>query len=663
MTEPRQGEVFGAATPASGLDHGPLFDLVNDGILVQDADTGAILDANRRAEQMFGLTRDELRASDFEHLSEGLPPYTQRDAMEIVRRAAHGPPQLFEWRARRSSGELFWVEVNLSRVRLSGADRLLAVVRDVSERKRAEAALHELEDRARQRTEELRQQEAFATRILASSLNGIYVVDVAAGQHVFVNARYTQLTGYTLEDLRAHAGELVATLFHPDDCARVQAHLAALARADDGEVLDIEYRFRVRDGRWISCFSRETPFSRTPDGRVRELIGTFVDVTELRHAQESARESEALYRSLFEAMTEGFALLEVICHPDGRATDARILEVNPAFERATGISREKVVGRLLGEVAPRESAYWLETYGAVALSGAPAHVELRSTVGARDFEVYAFAPRPRQLALLLVDVTGRKRIEQELRDADRRKNEFLGVLSHELRNPLAPIRNAIYLLAHAPADSEQAARARHVLGRQTEHLTRLVDDLLDVTRISRGKIALRRARVDARELVLRTCEDHRSVFEQSGVELRTELPADAVWIEADPMRLGQVVGNILQNAVKFTPVGGRVVVAAAPAAGRLELRVRDTGVGIEPDHVERMFQPFEQADRTLARSAGGLGLGLALVKGLVELHGGTVTARSEGLGRGTEVVVTLPLASSESAPSTSPIEATLGPPP
>ena len=239
--------------------------------------------------------------------------------------------------------------------------------------------------------------------------------------------------------------------------------------------------------------------------------------------------------------------------------------------------------------------------------------------------------------------------KERLEYADRRKDEFLAMLSHELRNPLAPIRNSIYLLEHAAPGSEKAARSKEVLRRQAEHLTRLVDDLLDVTRISRGKVELQRRHVDLREIVRKTTDDLRSEFDQSGVALHVEHSVGPVWVEADTTRVAQVLGNLLHNAVKFTPARGSVNVSVAASGGRAELSVRDDGIGIEPGQVDRMFEPFAQADHGIARSKGGLGLGLALVRGLVELHGGSVRAHSDGLGHGAEFLVTLPLTAPEAA--------------
>ncbi|HET6412852.1 MAG TPA: GAF domain-containing protein [Anaeromyxobacter sp.] len=233
--------------------------------------------------------------------------------------------------------------------------------------------------------------------------------------------------------------------------------------------------------------------------------------------------------------------------------------------------------------------------------------------------------------------------EHSLREADRRKDEFLAMLSHELRNPLAPIRNAAYILEQSEPGSEQAERARGVLRRQSEHLTRLVDDLLDVTRITRGKIALQRSRIDLREVVGRAAEDFRATMAERGIAFGIALPDASVWADVDPTRVNQVVTNLLQNAAKFGGRGDEVQVSLGAEGTRAEIRVRDTGAGIEPSLLPLVFEPFVQGERTLDRSEGGLGLGLALVKGIVQLHDGEVRAQSAGIGKGAEFVIHLPL--------------------
>ena len=231
----------------------------------------------------------------------------------------------------------------------------------------------------------------------------------------------------------------------------------------------------------------------------------------------------------------------------------------------------------------------------------------------------------------------------QLVEADRRKNEFLAVLSHELRNPLAPIKNSLYILDRAAPGGEQARRALGVIDRQATQLSNLVNDLLDVTRITQNKIRLQKQRLDLNEFVHRALEDNRSFFERNEVRLSCDLAAAPVLVSADPTRIAQMVGNLLQNAAKFTPRGGHAHVSVAAESGEAVIRVVDNGIGMAPDTVARLFQPFMQADQALDRSKGGLGLGLALAKSLVELHAGSIHAQSDGLGKGAAFVVRLPL--------------------
>jgi PAS domain S-box-containing protein len=254
--------------------------------------------------------------------------------------------------------------------------------------------------------------------------------------------------------------------------------------------------------------------------------------------------------------------------------------------------------------------------------------------------------RKRAEAQLHASVAAREQLVDELREADRRKNDFIAVLSHELRNPLSAIRNRLLVLDRIGSGTEPARRTIDIVDRQLTQLSRLVDDLLDISRITQNKIHLRRTPLDLNQLVRAVIDDYQGLFASHGVRLQGFFAESPVIVDGDPARLTQVVGNLLHNAVKFTPSGGRtdVSLAADVGAGRVVLRVADTGAGMEPTMIDRVFLPFAQADRTLARSSGGLGLGLTLVKTLVELHGGDIGVRSEGLGRGTEFVVHLPLA-------------------
>ena len=237
----------------------------------------------------------------------------------------------------------------------------------------------------------------------------------------------------------------------------------------------------------------------------------------------------------------------------------------------------------------------------------------------------------------------REKMALQLQDASRRKDQFIAMLAHELQNPLAPIRNAAILLQTSADDPKTIRKIQDILDRQTKHMIHLVDDLIDVSRITQGKITLKKERFDFAALIRQVMSDFRERFEAAGILPHSSLPSGPVWVNGDSARLTQVIENLLGNAIKFTDQGGTVTVTLEAGGGQAVLDVADTGVGIEPDVLPRLFEPFEQADRSLARSQGGLGLGLALVRGLVEQHGGQAQATSAGLNKGSKVTIRLPV--------------------
>jgi signal transduction histidine kinase/ActR/RegA family two-component response regulator len=250
---------------------------------------------------------------------------------------------------------------------------------------------------------------------------------------------------------------------------------------------------------------------------------------------------------------------------------------------------------------------------------------------------------PPQFTAYLRDITERKRTEAALREADRRKDEFLATLAHELRNPLAPLRNAVQILKMPRLDPSMVERSREMMERQVQHLVRLVDDLLDVSRVMGGKIVLRKERVELASVVARAVETVQPLIEAQGHELTSSMPPESLPLNADPVRLAQVVGNLLTNAAKYTEANGRIWLTAQREGEEVVLRVRDSGIGIGPDMLPHIFELFVQVDHAATRSQGGLGIGLTLVKNLVEMLNGTVEAHSEGLGKGSDFVVRLPL--------------------
>ncbi len=447
------------------------------------------------------------------------------------------------------------------------------------------------------------------------------------------------------------------------DPAKAAKLAVPLTERIDADLCDL-LGFQARDGfagvpvigkrgvMGILAVYRQGPDARDL-ARGDELISAFADqaAIALDNAERvrRVRDEEALRRSeqRLRALADSIPQLAWTARQDGY-----IDWYNRRWYEYTGTTPEQMVGWGWQSVHdPAALPVVLRRWKASIAAGAAFEMEfpLRGADGTfRRFLTRAFPLKDpegnvEQWFGTNTDVTELVQAQEALREADRRKNEFLAILSHELRNPLAPIRNSIYLLERAAPGSAQAARSKEVIRRQTMHLTRLVDDLLDVTRISHGKIELRRTRVDLRDVVRKTTDDLRSLFEESEVELRVEHFVGPVWVDADPTRIIQVLGNLLQNAVKFTPPPGTVTVGISLGEQRAEISVRDTGLGMEPHEVERMFEPFAQADHDLARTKGGLGLGLALVRGLVELHGGSVRARSGGIGKGTEFVFNLPL--------------------
>jgi len=394
------------------------------------------------------------------------------------------------------------------------------------------------------------------------------------------------------------------------------------------------------DGSLLNLAVNTTPV--LTDGKVTGSISFGRDITEHKRAELELRQSEEKYKLLVESTHTGY----VIVDPEGTVLDA-----NQEYVRLTGQrDLEDILGRNVVEwTAPADRERNAAEVRKCFERGSVRHLEIdyinpegKTTPVEVDATVLR-TPTSVSLLTLCRDITEHRRVRELLEQADRRKDEFLAVLSHELRNPLMPIRSSLFVLEWAAPGSEQAGRALRVIGRQVTHLARLVDDLLDVTRIVRGKLTLQTERLDFVHLVALAIEDHQVVFSEYGIELETRLSSRPLWLAGDPVRLAQVVGNLLQNAAKFTPRGGRASVAVDREGSMAVLRVSDGGVGMEPAMLGRIFEPFTQVEQALDRGPGGLGLGLALVRGLVALHHGEVTAASEGPGRGAEFTVRLPL--------------------
>jgi PAS domain S-box-containing protein len=518
---------------------------------------------------------------------------------------------------------------------------IVAFFRDVTAQKRAEQAVGEA----------LRAADGERARlaaVLEAMPAGVAIVDVNGAVLQF-NEAFVRIWGSppptaTVGDYREWRGWWVDTGEPLAATDWAMARALSGGQVVPGDVVEIE-KF---DGSGRTTIVNAAAPIRDGAGRIVGGVVAEVDISAQARAEDALRRSEVMLEAFFEASP---GILNIV-----EEEGFRYVKADPTTPTYFGLTRETIVGKALAELAPG----FVERFGSmlqrVIDTGQPElNREVMNADPNRPGETthwrasYFPVPLPggkRGVGVMGVEITDLKKAETALREADRRKDEFLGVLSHELRNPLAPIRNALWILERADPAGQQARRAREVAARQVAHLTRLVDDLLDVTRIARGKVELRRADLDLGALARRTADDYHGVMQGRGFEFTLDVPLDPVVVNGDKTRLAQVLGNLLDNAAKFTPAGGRVTLTVGVDGASAVIRVRDTGAGLEPDMLEAAFEPFTQGKQTLARSEGGLGLGLALVKGIVALHGGEVTVGSAGAGTGAEFLVRLPLVAS-----------------
>lgn len=369
-----------------------------------------------------------------------------------------------------------------------------------------------------------------------------------------------------------------------------------------------------------------------------------------------AGSDEDRYRNLFESIDEGFVVYELLYDANGEVADLLFLEVNPAFEEHTGL--RDAVGKTVLELEPNPDKRWLLRYDNVVKTGVPLHF-LRH-VRSMDywFEVSANrlgGPGSRKVAVLLNNITSRKRSEETLRrlavelaEADRRKSEFLATLAHELRNPLAPLRNGLQVMRMSVSKPDVLERTRAMMERQVNVMVHLIDDLLDIARISTGKVELKKERVELSTVVSRAVETSQPLIDACNHQLTVELPDEDLQLDADPIRIAQVLSNLLNNAAKYTDSGGLIKLAVRRDGEEVVISVMDNGIGIPTAWLSSVFDMFRQVGRHIDHAQGGLGIGLTVVRGLVTLHGGSVSASSPGPGQGSTFVVRLPLAARKS---------------
>ncbi|MBA3313331.1 MAG: PAS domain S-box protein [Planctomycetaceae bacterium] len=462
-----------------------------------------------------------------------------------------------------------------------------------------------------------------------------------------------RIKGYRADEI---IGKHFSAFYPPEESG--QADVGLRTAAETGHFDAEGWRVRKDGQRFWGSVSLTAVRDET--GEVSGFIEITRDLTERKLAEERLRTNDLKFQLLMAGVQE-YAIF--LMDPEGRVTDW-----NAAAERVLGYKADEIVGQSFavfftpeegepGGVAERE----LRLAASVGRASDDRwHVRkdgthfwangLTSALRDEDGSLKGFAK-------VLSDRTERKRFEEELRakadaleEADRRKNEFLAMLAHELRNPLSPIASAVALLEHSESLGEEERSAIGIADRQVKKLTRLINDLMDVSRITSGKVHLNRERIDLRDVLRGVVAAAKPGIDEHGHTLVVSLPEHPLWLSADATRLEQVFENLLGNATKYTPHGGRIEVAVARQDGTAVVAVRDNGVGIAPELLPMVFDLFTQADRSLDRSQGGLGIGLTIVKTLVEMHDGQVEATTGGLGKGSEFAVKLPLLAVRSTP-------------
>ncbi|MBC8087531.1 MAG: PAS domain S-box protein [Phycisphaerae bacterium] len=610
--------------------------------ITENATTAIFMtDANRRctfanpaAEAMTGYTADELIGHVLHDRIHYLRPDGSRYPAEecTLDRALPDGNQIrnHEELFVRKDGTFFPVVCSVSLINAGGDPAGLVVeVRDVTHEQQAARAVAESQARFRQ---------------LAESIPQLTWMAHPDGNIFWYNQRWYDYTGTTLEEMRdwgwkeVHDPEVLPVVMD-----RWQSSLAS------GASFDMVFPIRAADGSYRPFLTRVNPF-RDEQGKIILWFGTNTDVSAEHDRAESLRRRQRELQTLADNSPDILTRFD---------RNHRHVFVNSAVERATGLPAHQFIGRTNRELGmpAAQCDLWERTIDRVFETGREQSVdfEFDSPTG-RQYFVGRFVPElgangEIQYALGFTrDRTTERLAENAVQDANRRKDEFLATLAHELRNPLAPLRNGLEILRLTHSADSRAVQVRDIMERQVTTMTRLIDDLLDISRISLGKVELKRATVEISSVLDAAVEVSRPTLLAAQHQLDIDVPDKTLLLHADSTRVAQVIGNLLHNAAKYTPERGRITLSAHAVGNEVVIRVSDNGIGIPGDMLTRVFEMFTQIAHSSTKAQGGLGIGLALVRQLVEMHGGSVSAESEGAGKGSTFTVRLPRAGRDEVP-------------
>jgi PAS domain S-box-containing protein len=613
----RRAEAAAAALATSEQRFRAFMEYTPDSVLMKD-EAGRYVFLNPAAERLIGADAARWRGkTDLELLPENVARIIRRRDEEVL---AADAPRSYEL-ALPGEGGARHISSTKFTLRDSAGRRFIgSISSDVTENKRAERALEE----ARKQVQVVADTMPAAVNLCSRDL-----------KYVWVNRLCAQWIGRAPGDI---VGRSIAEIAGHEAFAAMHPYIQRVLAGEH-----VRYERLVAYGgfgeRWVSVLFAPVVGD---GGQVDGWVSVISDIDERKKIEEALRNAQEQLRIVMDTVPAAIVWTD---------RDLRLRWTNANYARWFGVAPERLPGMAVGQLIGTHGIAAIKPYVERVLRGEQVHYERLAdvpTLGRRWISA-VFTPTydaDGQIdgwVTIATDIHDRKLAEDALREADRRKDEFLAILAHELRNPLAPIRNAVAVLARKGGDDPELTWGRGVIERQVAQMTRLIDDLLDIERISRGKLLLRKERVALERVVDLALETARPQINAAGHRLSVVLPTEPVLLEADPTRLAQVFANLLINAAKYTEQRGTISVTASLEAGKVSVSVEDNGIGFGPELASQLFKPFSQLAAGSTRSIGGLGIGLSLVHGIVALHGGGVEAHSDGAGRGSRFTVQLPV--------------------
>ena len=644
VTERRRAET---ALRESEKKYRAIVDNAIDGIF-QSTPDGRFINVNPAMARMYGYESPEEMTRKVTDISTQLYVDPNKRNELQSRLAAENNLIGFEYQSYRKDGTTFWAALNAHAVRDADGNVLYyeGTAEDITTRKMT--------------IEKLRERQHFIETVLDAEPGTVYIFDLHENRNVFVNRNWLVNYGYSVEETQ-NADNFLADIIHTQDLPRVIEHHNRIRSAqDDKSTFEVEYRIRRKDGDWRWVQSRDTVFTRNEAGDVTQILGILQDITERKQRRDALRESERKYRLLFENMTSGFAVHKMVYDDQGKPVDYRYLEVNPAFEKLTGVPAKALLGKTVKEVMPNTEDYWVEIFGRVAMTGEPiAYTNFARELG-KYYDTYVFSPEKDTFAVVFNDITEKimaqeeiqklnaelKQRVRELEDSNAELTQFTYTVSHDLKSPLVTINGFLgYLEQDASSGNmERLKKDTQRIQEATNKMHALLTELLELSRI--GRMMNEPKDIPFLDLVNDALDIVHGQLEARRVTVRTQpnLPI----VHGDRQRLIEFLQNLLDNAAKYMGEQPDPLIEIGQNGeenGKPIFFVKDNGIGIAPEYHERIFGLFNK----LNSQSEGTGIGLALVRRIVEVHGGRIWVESEP-GKGSTFYFTLPTKSDTGNP-------------